>query len=198
MHIFRECAKTIGIMDAKKIVHIQKKLTGPVVLIGLMGAGKTRMGMILSGALSMAFTDADDVIVDRAGMSISDIFEKCGEPHFRALEAAVMDDLLSRGTGVISPGGGAVMTPATADKIFSENVVSVWLDAPIDVLAERVSRNKNRPLVAGGDLKTKLTQLMKVRGPVYGRATLRVDNGARTLDDTLEDILSALYTHLTP
>lgn len=185
-------------MDAGKIAHIQKKLTGPVVLIGLMGAGKTRMGKMLAGALSLAFTDADDVIVERAGMSISEIFERHGEPHFRALEADVMEGLLSQGPGVISPGGGAVMTPSTAGHVFSENVVSVWLHAPIDVLAERVSRNKNRPLMAGVDPTVKLTELMNTRGPVYGRATLRVENGVQSPDDTLEDILSALYTHLTP
>lgn len=176
---------------------ILEKLDRPVVLIGLMGAGKTRIGTALASRLGMTFVDSDDVIVAREGMSIPDIFAQKGEAHFRAVERAVIADLLDGQPCIIATGGGAVMTAGTDDLIFSQSL-SVWLKAELDVLLERVSRHiDKRPLLKNGDPAEILAGLMDKRYPVYGRAAVHVQSTSAPIEENLNSVVKALAEHLS-
>lgn len=181
----------------QKIAVLKEKIDRPVVLVGLMGAGKTRMGRMLAEALALPFTDADDVIVSRAGLTIPEIFERHGEARFRALEAEVMRDLITSTRAIVSTGGGAVMTPVTADLVFSDRAISLWIRAPLDVHVARTSRHGDRPLLQNADPSEKLKNLMSARDPVYARAALTVENGVQDPKVTLEQMISALYSHVS-
>lgn len=190
-------AKNAKAMDMQhKIAIIKQHLDRPIVLVGLMGAGKTKMGGMLARALDVPFTDADDEIVARAGLSIPEIFEKHGESRFRELEADVIGGLITSRGGVISTGGGAVMTPRSADLIFSDQALSVWIRAPLSVHVERTTRHGGRPLLANADPSEKLGALMAARDPVYARADVTIDNGQQDAKVTLEEMISALYHYL--
>lgn len=189
--------RTVAVETSLKIADLKEKIDRPIILVGLMGAGKTKMGRLLAEALGVPFTDADDVIVARAGLSIPEIFEKHGEERFRSLEADVMRDLVTSSSGVVSTGGGAVMTPQTADFIFSDRVISIWVRAPLDVHVARTSRHGDRPLLQNTDPAEKLKDLMVARDPVYARATLTVENGVQDPKVTLEQMVSALYSHVS-
>ncbi len=156
---------------------ITKHLDRPVVMLGLMGAGKTKIGGLLAQHLGLPFVDADHEIEAAAGMSISDIFENHGEAAFRDLERKVIARLLSDEIKVIAPGGGAVMNEQTAGLIWDKSI-SVWLRADLEILVERTGRNDKRPLLKGGNREDILQNLMKQRYPVYGQAniTLQTDS----------------------
>lgn len=187
-----------GLMKETPILSdIHAKLSRPIVLIGLMGAGKTKLGQMLAEALSLPFVDADDVIVARAGLSIPEIFSRHGEPRFRALEADVMKDLISGAVQIISTGGGAVMTPGTADRVFSDQVISIWIKAPLSEHVTRTSaRQGDRPLLSDSDPEAKLQDLLTHRSPVYARANLQVENGHQTPQASLRVLLDALHAYL--
>lgn len=176
---------------------IREKLDRPIVLIGLMGAGKTRIGMGLAARLGLPFVDSDDVIVAKAGMSVADIFDQQGEPAFRALERDVIAELLDGSPCVIATGGGAVMTPGT-DALIFERSVSVWLKVELEVILDRVSKNLvKRPLLAKGDPAQILSALMDKRYPVYARAAVQVDSRAVPLEENLNSVVKALVEHLS-
>ncbi len=176
---------------------IREKLDRPIVLIGLMGAGKTRIGMMLAARLGLPFVDSDDLIVAKAGMSIADIFANQGETAFRASEREVIASLLDGSPCVIATGGGAVMTPGTDILIF-ERSVSVWLKAELDVILDRVSKNLvKRPLLNNGDPARILTDLMEKRHPIYSRAAVHVESRAVPLEENLNSVVKALAEHLS-
>ena len=162
-----------------------------LVLIGLMGAGKTSVGRKLAEHLNMRFVDADEEIVKAAGCSIPDIFEIYGEPAFRDVEERVIKRLLTRETSVLATGGGAYMNPKIRDSI-SRNGYCIWLKASLDILVKRTGKRTGRPLLKPGKTREILSDLMDKRYPVYAQADLTVETGGETVNQTRDAILDNL------
>ncbi|PVX29430.1 shikimate kinase [Sphingomonas pokkalii] len=163
----------------------------PIVLVGLMGAGKTTVGRRLAQRLRLPFVDADAEIESAAGMSVSDIFDRFGEPHFRDGERRVIGRLVDGTPKVIATGGGAFINDETRALILA-NAISIWLDAEPAILADRVRRRDTRPLLRGKDPLATLTELARVRNPYYALAQIRVPSVAAPHETTVEAILKAL------
>lgn len=164
-----------------------------IVLVGLMGAGKSTIGRRLAARLGVPFVDADDEVERAAGCSIGDMFEVHGEVAFREGEKRVIGRLLDGPVGVLATGGGAFMNEETRDRI-REKGVSVWLRADLDVLVRRCARRDDRPLLKDGDMRETLEDLIDRRYPVYGEADIVVDTGDmphRTVVDKIMEELSA-------
>lgn len=157
------------------------KLTRTVALVGMMGAGKSAIGRRLSARLGVPFKDADAEIEHAAGCSISQIFERYGEPAFRDGERKVIARLLAEPPHVMATGGGAFMDAATRERL-RHGAVTLWLRAPVDVLLARTGRRDNRPLLQGGDPRATLERLLAERTPVYAQAdhTLDSEEGPHT------------------
>ena len=166
-----------------------------IILVGLMGAGKSAIGRRLASRLGMSFVDADDEIERAAGCSISDIFELHGEAAFRDGERRVIARLLARPPHVLATGGGAFMDPETRATI-RECGISVWLRADLDLLVSRVSRRNDRPLLAGGDPRAILRRLMDERHPIYAEADVVVESRDGPHEQTVEAVLGALGVHV--
>lgn len=163
-----------------------------IVLVGLMGAGKTSVGRRLAKLLDTTFVDADEEIVAAAGMSIADIFATYGEPVFRDLERRVIARLLEGPPGVLALGGGAFVDPGTRARV-KERAISIWLDAELDTLVERTSRKRaSRPLLKDGDLRAKLETLLAERRPIYAEADHRVESGSLPPEAIAQRILELL------
>ncbi len=144
-----------------------------IVLVGLMGAGKTAIGRKVAGALGLPFMDSDHEIEAVSRMTIPDLFSRYGEGEFRALEQRVILRLLENGPQVLATGGGAFMNEQTR-RAIEESGVSVWLKAGIDVLMERVSKKQNRPLLKNADPRGVLEKLIEERYPTYALADITV------------------------
>jgi len=168
------------------------RLGRTVVLVGLMGAGKTSVGKRLSELLKVPFHDSDDEIVAAAGMSISEIFEKFGEEEFRRGETAVLTRLVKGAPSVLSTGGGAFMGEINRDAI-TESAISVWLNVDLDVLWARVQDKPGRPLLANENPYETLRDLKEQRYPVYAKANTSVTS---TFKDTHEDVAKAIVKAL--
>jgi shikimate kinase len=163
----------------------------PLVLIGLMGVGKSTVGRRLAKKIDWPFIDSDDEIEKAAGCSVADIFSMHGEPIFRDLEQKVIARLVSDRPVVIATGGGAWMQPAVREGIKA-HATSVWLRADLDVLVDRVNRRDHRPLLETGDKRTILSKLMEERYPVYQHADLVVDSNSGPHERVVELVLAAL------
>jgi shikimate kinase len=161
----------------------------PIVLVGLMGAGKTTVGRRLARRLSLPFVDADEEIEAAAGLGIAEIFERYGEAHFRDGERRVIARLVEGPRRVIAAGGGAFVDPETRALIL-ERCIAVWLDADVELLAERVSQRNHRPLLLGKDPLALLRTLAEERNPAYAQAHLSIRPGE--LKQTVEDIVAVL------
>jgi shikimate kinase len=166
-----------------------------IVLVGLMGAGKSTVGRRLAARLNLPFTDADHEIESAAGMSIPDIFALHGEPYFRDGERRVIARLLRDGPMVLATGGGAYMDPETRAGI-AESGVSVWLKADFDVLMRRVRRRQNRPLLQNPDPEATMRRLIEARHPVYALADVIVESREIPHDRVVHDTLLALHVCL--
>lgn len=166
----------------------------PLVLVGMMGCGKTTVGRRLAQRLSLPFVDADAEIETAAAMPISEMFERFGEAHFRDGERRVIARLLESGPMVIATGGGAFTDPDTRARIL-RSATAIWLDAEIDTLVQRVSKRGGRPLLAGRDARQVLTELMEKRRPAYSQAPIRVRSGNCPHDYTVDAIVHALAAH---
>jgi len=166
-----------------------------VVLVGMMGAGKSSIGRRLASRLGIPFIDADVEIEKAAGMSISDIFAIRGEPDFRAGEARVIARLLEGGPQVLATGGGAFMNPDTRTAIGAKGI-SVWLNAQFDVLMRRIKRRQDRPLLSTDDPAATLRELINVRYPVYSLADLTVESREVPHDKIVDEIVAALARKL--
>lgn len=167
-----------------------------VVLIGMMGAGKSSVGRRLAKTLGIPFLDADTEIEKAAGMAIPEIFEKHGEPYFRAGERRVVARLIEEGPSIVATGGGAWMDPETRQHVEASGI-SVWLRADLDVLLKRVKRRGgNRPLLNKGDQRATLEKLLAVREPVYADADLEVLSRDVPHEVMVEEMLVALSQHL--
>lgn len=167
-----------------------------VVLVGMMGVGKSSIGRRLAARLAVPFVDADTEIEKSADMSIPDIFARHGEPYFRSGEARVIARLLDGGPQVLATGGGAFMNEATRAAIRAKGV-SVWLSAEFDVLVRRIAKRKNdRPMLQTDDPAETLRQLLKLRDPVYALADLTVQSRETPHDSIVSEIITALAAHL--
>lgn len=166
-----------------------------IVLVGLMGAGKSTIGRRLARTLGIPFVDSDTEIAEAAGCSISDIFEIHGEEIFRDLERRILVRLLSNAPGVVATGGGAFMSPAIRETI-REKSISVWLRADLEILLERVSRRNNRPLLEKGDKRAILGKLMEERYPVYANADIVIDSDDGLHDNVVTQVIDRLRDYL--
>jgi len=160
-----------------------------IVLVGMMGAGKSSIGRRLAGRLGIPFVDADGEIENAAGMTIAEIFAKHGEPYFRAGEARVIARLMENGPQVLATGGGSVMDQHTRDLIRIKGI-SVWLKADLDVLLKRTKRRNDRPLAE------KIKDLMPLREPVYAQSDIIVQSRDEPHDTIVDEIIAALPQHV--
>ena len=163
----------------------------PVTLVGLMGSGKSSIGKRLAARLNLPFVDADTAIEEAAGMTISEMFERFGEAQFRDGERRVIARLIDGTPKVIATGGGAFMNDETRALIL-ERTLSVWLDADVATLVDRVRRRGSRPLLKGKDPGAVLTALAAIRGPVYAQARIRVASKPGPHNETVDAIVNAL------
>lgn len=172
----------------------------PIVLVGMMGAGKSTVGRKLATLLGRRFVDADEAIVEAAQMSIPDIFERYGEAYFRDGERRVIARLMAdaaRGTApVIATGGGAFADAETRELIL-DKAIAIWLDADIDTLVERVGRRDSRPLLRGKNPREVLGSLLTQRSPAYAEAQIRVVSGRGPHGKAVDAIVSALAQECT-
>lgn len=166
-----------------------------LVLVGLMGAGKSCIGRRLATRLELPFVDADREIEEAAGCSIPEIFERHGEQAFRDGERRVILRLLEGPICVLATGGGAFMDSRTRAAI-RDQAVSIWLRADLDLLSRRVSRRNDRPLLLVDDPRRKLEELMALRHPVYAEADITIDSQDGPPEATLERVIAGLAAHL--
>ena len=167
-----------------------------IVLVGMMGVGKSSIGRRLAARLGIPFVDADSEIEKAAGMSIADIFARHGEADFRSGEARVIARLLDGGPQVLATGGGAVMNADTRAAIKAK-AVSIWLSAEFDVLMRRINKRKNdRPMLQTADPAATLRELLVVREPFYAKADLTVQSREVPHDAIVSEIMTALSAFL--
>mgnify|MGYP001820022914 CR=1 FL=1 len=178
-------------LNQSEIAEVSARLKRPIVLIGLMGVGKSTVGRRLASMLKREFVDADEEIEKAAQRSIPEIFDEHGEGYFRDGERRVIARLIEEETGVIATGGGAFVDDETRALIL-ERAIGVWIDCDIDTLVERTSRRNTRPLLRGGDPKTILTDLMNARREFYASAPIRVESQDGPHADTAHAIIKAI------
>ena len=178
-------------LSTDKIAALARRINRPLVLVGMMGVGKTSVGRRLAGVLHLPFSDADAEIVHAAQMSIPEMFEQFGEAYFRDGERRVIARLVEGGRGVIATGGGAFVNPETRALILAKGI-AVWLDSDIEVLLERVQRNANRPLLQGGDPRAILARLKAERESAYAEAPIHVTSGPGPHTRAVSHILKGL------
>ena len=173
------------------IAAIAARIDRPIVLVGLMGAGKSTVGRRLASMIGRDFVDADDAIEAAAQRSIPEIFDEFGEDYFHDGERRVIARLIEEEHGVIATGGGAFVDPETRALILVR-ALAVWIDCDIDTLVERTARRNTRPLLRNGDPRAILTDLLEKRAPFYAEAQIRVtsDNGPHK--DTAKAIIEAI------
>ena len=162
-----------------------------IVMIGMMGAGKSSIGKRLAARLGIPFADADAAIEEAAGMSVADIFEAHGEPSFRSGEARVIARLLDNGPQVLATGGGSFANRETRARIHDKGI-SVWLKADVEVLLRRVKRRDNRPLLRNDDPAATLTALLAAREPFYSEADVTVISREVPHEIIVEEIVTLL------
>jgi len=165
--------------------------TRSLVLVGLMGAGKSTVGRRLAQTLKLPFRDADHEIEAAAGMTIPEIFAIHGEDHFRDGERRVIARLLQEGPIVLATGGGAFMNEETRQRV-TENGISIWLKADLDVLMRRVRKRSTRPLLQNPDPEGTMRRLMEVRHPVYATADITIDSHEAPHDKVVAEVVRAL------
>jgi len=165
-----------------------------IVLVGLMGAGKTCIGKRLATKIGLGFVDADAEIEAAADCTVEEIFARYGEQAFRDGERRVIARLLEGPRQVLATGGGAFVNPETRENVHRHGV-SVWLCADLDILVQRVSRRNDRPLLRTGNPRETLERLIEQRYPCYAEADITVDTGNEPPDYTVEKVVDALNAH---
>ena len=166
-----------------------------IVLVGMMGAGKSTIGRRMAARLKLPFTDADTEIETAADMTIPEIFEPHGEPYFRDGEARVIARILDSGPVVLATGGGAFMREETRNRI-RDRAISIWLKADSDIIMRRVRRRADRPLLQNADPEATVNRLLSEREPVYRRADLTIASRDVPHDRIVDECLAALHAHL--
>lgn len=175
---------------------VRDRLDRTIVMVGLMGAGKSAIGKRLAQALGMGFIDADKEIEEAAGCTIPEIFARFGEPAFRDGERRVIARLLEGPVCVLATGGGAFMDETTRARIKAGGL-SIWLRADLDTLVRRTARRNNRPLLNAGDPRAILGDLMTKRYPIYAQADLTVDSLEAPPETTTQRVIDALRDHFS-
>lgn len=182
-------------LSSSEIGRIARRIDRPLVLVGMMGVGKTTIGRKLATMLHLPFVDADEEIERAAHMPISEIFATYGEPYFRDGERRVIARLIGAGRHVdrkvLSTGGGAFVDPSTRALVL-EKAIAVWLDSDVATLVERVARKDNRPLLRTGDPHEILTRLRDEREPFYSQAPIHVISSTQPHQITASRILKAI------
>ena len=178
-------------MTPKPLANLSKT----IVLVGLMGAGKTCIGRRLAERLDLPFVDADTEIEQAAGCSIPDIFELYGEAEFREGERRVIARLLKGPIQVLATGGGAFLDLSTRQEILSRSI-SIWLRADLNLLISRTSRRNNRPLLKTGKRRDILKRLIEERHPIYAKADVVLDSAHEAPDITIDRTMKTLKNHI--
>src|SRR3954449_6594985 len=155
---------------------LTKRLDQPVVLVGLMGVGKSTVGRRLAKRLALPFVDNDSAIEDAAGCTAAEVFERYGEQDFRDGERRLVARLIDGEVRVIATGGGAYVDPRTRE-LLNDRAITIWLDAPVEILADRTSRRDTRAQLRQGDPKATLERLSTERRPSYQQAHIHVKSG---------------------
>lgn len=174
---------------------LSERLDRPIVLVGLMGAGKSTIGRRLAKRLRLPFIDTDEAIEDAAGYSAAEMFERFGEADFRDGERRLVARLIDGTKGIIATGGGAFVDPRTRE-LLNARAITVWLDAPVEVLAERTARRDTRPLLRNGNPRATLERLIEQRRPSYAEAHIRIVSGGGGHHDVVDKIIDAVSEHL--
>lgn len=202
MLFFKKSVQQTGVFRYKKAMSkamseeldtLRAALSTPIVLIGMMGSGKTHMGRLIAKKLGWPFYDSDQLIEEKAGCKVADIFDIWGEEKFREVEARTIQGLIDMKRSVIATGGGAILNKATADKIFARSY-SVWVRADMDKIYQRVSKNKNRPLLACENPQDVLNRLMRQRQPIYEQASFTLHSGRGDEHEAVMQLLREIYT----
>lgn len=180
-------------LSSAEIEALARRINRPVVLVGLMGVGKSSIGRKLAGLLHMAFVDADEEIESAAQMSIAEIFAQFGEAYFRDGERRVIARLMDQPgpRRVIATGGGAFVNPDTRALILNK-AIAVWLDSDLDVLVDRVGRKNTRPMLQGGNPRDILARLKTEREPAYAEAHIHVMSSAGPQSRTVAHVLKGI------
>lgn len=185
-------------MNRNTIERIKQNLDRPVILIGIMGCGKSHLGRLLAERLETGFVDSDAVIEAKAGCTITEIFERDGEAKFRDVEARTIAELIGQGPQVISTGGGAPCNPQTL-ALIREKSIAVWIQADMEDIWARVQKNENRPLLTRSDNPRQVLQTrLNERRPFYEQAHIHVHNAEGHINEALEEILHGLDKSLNP
>lgn len=177
--------------SSEQVAAVARRIDRPVVLVGLMGAGKSTVGRKLAALLQTDFIDADEEIERAAAMSVAEIFERFGEPYFRDGERRVIARLIEERHGIIATGGGAFVNAETRALVL-DHAIAVWIDCDIPTLVERTSRRGTRPLLRNGDPAEILTRLLHERAPFYAQAPIRVGSSDGPHRDTALEIIEAI------
>lgn len=170
---------------------MQAKLEKPIVLVGLMGCGKSAIGTRLAEKLGVKFYDTDTEVEAAEGMAVSEIFAKHGEPYFRQKEKETVLRLLASDPAIIASGGGMYMNPEVRAEVAQKGI-SVWINGSLEILLERVSRKNTRPLLEGGDKASILENLMQERNPIYAEADIHVETTDGPHEVVVERIIDAI------
>ena len=178
------------------MTELGKRLDRPVVLVGLMGVGKSTVGRRLARRLGLSFVDSDAEIEDASGYPAAEMFERYGEQDFRDGERRLVARLVEGDVRVIATGGGAYVDPRTR-KLLNERAITVWLDAPVEILAERTSRRDTRPLLRTANPKSTLEKLSDERRPSYEEAHIHIKSGDGAHRNVVDRIVAALEEHLS-
>lgn len=180
-------------LSSQDVEAISRRIDRPVVLVGLMGVGKSSVGKRLAAILNCPFVDADDAIEDSAQMSIQEIFDTYGEAYFRDGERRVIARLMENEAGpkVIATGGGAFCNAETRALILQKGI-AVWLDSDIDTLVERTARKRDRPLLNQGDPREILTRLREERRSAYAEAPVHIHSGHGPHGQTVDKVLKGI------
>ena len=178
------------------MLKLTERLFKPIVLVGLMGVGKSTVGRRLARRLDLPFVDSDSAIQDAAGFTAAEVYERYGEKDFRDGERRLVARLVEGHVGVIATGGGAFIDPRTRE-LLNARAITVWLDAEVDVLTERTSRRDTRPLLRNADPKGTLERLANERRPSYAEAHIHILSGTGGHFEVVEAIIVALDQYLS-
>jgi shikimate kinase len=178
-------------LSQAEIDALAKRIDRPIALVGMMGVGKSTVGRKLSGVLNLPFVDADEEIERAARMSVSEIFERFGEPSFRDGERRVIARLVGDKPAVIATGGGAFCNAETRELLLAKTI-AVWLDSDIDTLVERAGRKDTRPLLKGGDPREIIERLKREREPFYAAAPIHIESRPGPHEQAVQQILKAI------